>query len=43
MALNRGDRLSSDGEMALGARRRDWSWVGTVDNGGALIAPFIGS
>jgi hypothetical protein len=28
--------------MVSDVRKRDWSWVGVVDNGGALIAPFIG-
>jgi hypothetical protein len=41
--LNRGAQWCSDGEMVLGARRRDWSKSGWVDNGSALIAPFIGS
>jgi hypothetical protein len=41
--LNRGAWWCSDGEMVLGARRRDWSQSGWVDNGSALIAPFIGS
>jgi hypothetical protein len=43
MALNRGGRWYSDEEMVLGVRRRDWSQVGVMDNGGALVAPFIGS
>jgi hypothetical protein len=43
MALNRGGKWCSDGEMVPGVRRRDWSWVGMVDNRGALVAPFIGS
>jgi hypothetical protein len=41
MALNRGGQWCSNREMILGARRRDWSRVGMVDNGGALIVPFI--
>jgi hypothetical protein len=28
MTLNRGRRWCSDGEMVLGARRRDWNWGG---------------
>jgi hypothetical protein len=43
MALNRGGWWCSDGEMILDARRRDWSRVGRMDNGGALVMPFIGS
>jgi hypothetical protein len=31
------------GEMVLGTRRRDWSWVGAIDNGVALVLSFIGS
>jgi hypothetical protein len=41
-ALNRGGRWCSDGKMVLGTRRREWSRVGAVDNGAALVAPFIG-
>jgi hypothetical protein len=41
MALNRGGQWCSNREMILGARRRDWSRVGMVDNEGALIVPFI--
>jgi hypothetical protein len=41
MALNRGGQWCSDGEMVSDVRR-DWSQVVMVDNGGALITPFIG-
>jgi hypothetical protein len=41
-ALNRGGRWCFDGDMVSGARRRDWSQGGVVENEGALIASFIG-
>jgi hypothetical protein len=28
--------------MISNVRRRDWSWGGVMDNGGALVVPFIG-
>jgi hypothetical protein len=43
MTLNRGGQWCSDREMVPGTMRRDWSQVGMMDNGGALIMPFIGS
>jgi hypothetical protein len=39
--LNRCGWWCSDGEIILGVRRRDWSRVSAVDNGGALITSFI--
>jgi hypothetical protein len=42
MMLNRGSRWCFDGEMVPGVRCRDWSRMGVVDNGDALIMPFIG-
>jgi hypothetical protein len=41
--LNRGGWWCSDGEIYLGVRSRDWSQGGAMDNGGALVVPFIRS
>jgi hypothetical protein len=40
--LNTDDWWCSDGEIVLGTRMRDWSRVGALDNGSALVAPFMG-
>jgi hypothetical protein len=41
MALNISGQWCSDGKMVPGVRMRDWSQVDMVDNGDALVTPFI--